>query len=105
MDEFVRALPGSYPGWLNQLFRPSEKGVENPERVNESVSENAGPEVATGKHVSGTQDHSCHAGIDHSRCAFVIMSISEQDRNQHDPNPISGNGSPSNVSRSCQQIS
>jgi len=54
-----------------QLVRPSEKGVDNPEHVNESVSQNAGPQVATGEHVSGSQDQSCSAGIDHTGCAFV----------------------------------
>src|SRR5262245_39941598 len=88
MGESVRALSGSYPGSVIQLVRPSEKGVDNSERVNESVSENAGPKVATCKHVSGSQDQSRYPGIDHTRYAFVIMPIAKQDRNEHDPDPI-----------------
>src|SRR6266481_615017 len=71
-----------------QLVRPSEKGVDNPECVNESVSQNAGPKVATREHVSCSQDQSCNAGIDHTRCAFVIMPVPKQDRNEHNPEPL-----------------
>src|SRR5215471_7132558 len=85
--ESVRALSGSYPGSVIQLVRPSEKGVDNSERVNESVSENAGLKVTTGKHVSDSQDQSCHARIDHTRYVFVIMPVEKHDRNEHDPDP------------------
>src|SRR4029453_1232732 len=90
---------------MTQLVRPSEKGVDNSERVNESVSQNAGPKVATGEHVSGSQDQSRNAGINHARCTFVIMPVSKQDRNEHNPDPISRYGSPSNVSCTRQEIS
>ena len=88
-----------------QLVRPSEKGVDNPEGVNESVSQNAGPKVATGDHVRSSQDQSCNAGIDHTSRTFVIMPVTKQDRNEHNPDPISRYRSASNISCTRQEIS
>src|SRR5262249_17739049 len=82
-----------------------EKGVDNPERVNETVSENAGPQAATGNHVSWSEDQSRNAGIDHTRGAFVIVPVSRQDRTEHYPNPISRCQSPPKITSTCQEIS
>src|SRR2546430_1556723 len=38
------------------LIRPSKKGVDDGERVNESVSQNAGPEISIRRHVCRSQD-------------------------------------------------
>ena len=87
-----------------QLVRPSEKGVDNSECVNESVRQNAGPKVTTGEHVRRSQDQSCNAGINDSSRTFVIMPLPKQNRNEDNPDPVSRYGSRSNVSRTRQEI-
>ena len=83
--EFVRAPHRIDPDRADSLFRPSEKGVEDGERVNESVSQNAGPEISIRHHVRRSQDQAGNSGIDYPSRTFVIMSVTKENRHEYIP--------------------
>ena len=56
MGESVHAPRGWDQDSVICLIRPSKKGVDDGERVNESMSQNAGPEISIRRHVCRSQD-------------------------------------------------
>jgi len=71
------------------LIRPSKKGVDDGERVNESVSQNAGPEISIAAMYAAPKIKKGNSGINYSSRTFIIMAVTKQNRHEHNPKPVS----------------
>jgi hypothetical protein len=60
------------------LCRPPEKQGDHSKRIDESMRQNAYPQVASAQHVSGSENEGRHARVHHPRWALVVVSISEE---------------------------
>jgi hypothetical protein len=69
---------------------PTAVNCNDGERIDESVRENARPEVPARNQERNSENQPRKAGIDDPRRTFVEMPVPEQDRNENGPEQIGG---------------
>src|SRR5437762_8448609 len=94
----------SYVRHNEHLSLPSEKKGDHAKGVNEPMSQNARPQVASRQHVSNSKNQAGHAGVHHSRWTLVVVSDSEEHGHHQDSDPICGLRTRTHVRRTREQV-
>src|ERR1700722_1278427 len=75
---------------IASLQLPAEKCGDHRDAVNESVGQNAHPQIASGQHVGGPEDQPSHPRVHYPRGTLVEMTISKEHCYDENGRPISG---------------